>query len=85
MYFKNVKEDQQPVYLSEIYEKYKGDWKKFADHLFEKSIFSTPEKVDAFLAKPNAKVLKKDPALTLWSKFLEDYRKLAKEAEPYSV
>ena len=85
MYFKNVKEDQQPVYLSEIYEKYKGDWKKFADYLFEKSIFSTPEKVDAFLAKPNAKVLKKDPALTLWSKFLEDYRKLAKEAEPYSV
>ncbi len=85
MYFKNVKEDQQPVYLSEIYEKYKGDWKKFADHLFEKSIFSTPEKVDAFLAKPNAKVLKKDPALTLWSKFLEDYRKLAKEAEPYSI
>jgi hypothetical protein len=85
MYFKNVKEDQQPVYLSEIYEKYKGDWKKFADHLFEKSIFSTPEKVDAFLAKPNAKVLKKDPALILWSKFLEDYRKLAKEAEPYSI
>jgi len=85
MYYKNVDESFHPAYLDEVYNKYKGDWKKFADYVFEKSIFSTPEKVDIFLAKPSAKVLKKDPAMKLWDEFLKSYRKLAKEMEPYSI
>ncbi|MCD4664110.1 MAG: S46 family peptidase [Bacteroidales bacterium] len=65
MYADNVPADQYPVFFKEINKKYKGDFNKYADDIFEKSIFSSKEKVDAFFDKPNAKKLAKDPALVL--------------------
>ncbi|HAM97136.1 MAG TPA: serine protease [Marinilabiliales bacterium] len=41
--------------------KYKGDVDKFVDDLFKKSMFVDSTKLIAFLAKPNAKTLGKDP------------------------
>ncbi len=83
MYYENVDKEFRPEILDKMYTKYKGNWDKFADRVFEKSIFSSPEKVNAFLNKPSAKALKKDPALNLWDEFLNDYRKLNKDLEPY--
>jgi hypothetical protein len=85
MYYTNVEPDQRPAYLDELYKKYHGDWNKYAHYVFEKSIFSTPEKVYAFLDKPSAKAIKKDPALILWNEFLTKYRSLSKEIEPYQI
>ena len=85
MYYANVEPDQRPAYLDELYKKYHGDWNKYAHYVFEKSIFSTPEKVYAFLDKPSAKAIKKDPALILWNEFLTKYRSLSKEIEPYQI
>lgn len=44
-----------------IDKQYKGDTGAFIDACFTKSIFSTPEKLEAFLNKPSLKVLKEDP------------------------
>ncbi len=85
MYYNDVDKSFRPAYLDDIYKKYKGDWNRFADVVFEKSVFSTPEKTEAFLNKPSAKKLKKDPALKLWNEFLTSYRHLAQEAQPYSL
>ena len=38
--------------------------------VFEKSIFTSQDKVEAFLAKPNAKQLQKDPAMQLANGFM---------------
>jgi hypothetical protein len=63
LYFEDVPEEFHPDILAEINKKFKGDFGKYAKFLFEKSVFSSEEKLNAFLDKPNLKILKKDPAL----------------------
>ncbi len=84
MYYNDIPKEQQPLYLQQMYKKFKGDWAKYADYVFNKSIFSSAEKVKAFLNKPSAKKLKKDPALVAWDKFYNSYRELAKQVEPFN-
>jgi hypothetical protein len=62
MYDKNVPLSQQPRYMIDLSKKYKGNFEKFADMVFATSIFTTSEKVEAFLSKPSAKALDKDIA-----------------------
>jgi len=42
--------------------KYKGDYKKYVDKMFETSVFRSQDAYNAFLDKPSLKVLKKDLA-----------------------
>nr|NQU91014.1 S46 family peptidase [Bacteroidota bacterium] len=73
MFYKNVPIDQQPAYLAELEKKYKGNFVAYADMLFKKSIFTSEEKVDAFLNKPSAKKIAKDPAMKLVMAFVETF------------
>ncbi len=73
MYYENVPSEQQPDYLKEIHKKHKGDFKAYADKLFDKSIFATPERVDEFLADPSAKKIEKDMAFQLAQAFEDHY------------
>ena len=73
MYYKNVPANQQPEYFKKIASKYKGDFEKYAQMVFDKSNFATPEKVDNLLAKPSAKTIDKDPALALIQSFYDLY------------
>ncbi len=84
MYSKDVPADQQPIYLLNVEKKYKGDFNKYAGKLFERSIFSSPEKVNAFLDKPSAKKIAKDPAFVAWNAFYEKYKEIAKESNRYN-
>jgi hypothetical protein len=65
--FKLYKADIDPKFWPDIYtlidKKFKGDTDRFVDDLFARSVFVTPEKLKAFLAKPDLKTLQKDPAL----------------------
>lgn len=54
-----------PDILSEINRKYKGDFEKYSQDLFKRSIFASEQKLQKFLTKPSKKVLEKDPALLL--------------------
>ncbi len=85
MYNRNVPPDQQPVYLLKVEKKYKGDFKKYADKLFKKSIFDSPEKITALLDNPKAKKIAKDPAFVAWTAFVAKYRSLAKESKEYKL
>jgi len=46
-----------------------GDFTAFADYVFEYSIFDSEDEINAFLEKPKAKTLAKDPALKLATAF----------------
>ncbi len=76
MYHKNVPLDQQPAYLLKMDKKFKGDYNKYANYIYGKSIFATKEKVDAFLADPNKKKLEKDPAMVAVKEFFTSYREM---------
>jgi len=65
LYAQKIPENQWPDFFTELNKKYKGDFKALANDVFDKSIFTSQEKVNAFLDKPNAKKLAKDPAYML--------------------
>ncbi len=73
MFHDNVPLDQQPVYLIKMAKKFKGDYNKYADYVYNKSMFANEEKVEAFLANPNKKKLAKDPALIAINAFDAKY------------
>jgi len=62
MYYKNVPAGQQPDYLKALGKKYKGDFKVFAEKVFETSIFASLKRVEVFLNNPSAKLIEKDIA-----------------------
>ncbi len=61
--------------------KTKADWNKYIDTAFENSIFQSEEKVMAFLANPDAEVIKNDPLFQLSTDLLTRYRAKSDEDE----
>jgi len=69
LYYDDVPKVMQPAFLEKMHSKYKGNFGNYAKALFDKTIFSSKAKVDAFLADPKSKTLQKDPALILQKAF----------------
>jgi len=86
---KLYKEDIDPMYWPDFYsiidKKYKGNVDAFVEDIFAKSIFTSREKFESFLAKPNVKILRKDPALIV-SKSINNMRSnLSKDLEGFNA
>jgi len=62
-----------PDFYAELNKKYKGNYSKFAEKLFQKSMFDKPEELSAFLENPTLKVLKKDMALSVANDIYSKY------------
>jgi hypothetical protein len=60
MYYTDIPKAQHPDIFKTVEGKYKGSFQKFADAAYAKSFLLTPEKLDAFLAKPTLKTLESD-------------------------
>ncbi|MDX8337578.1 S46 family peptidase [Draconibacterium sp. IB214405] len=63
-----------PEFYSEIQNKYKGDYEKYAAKMFQKSIFDNQEELSAFLENPSLKVLEKDMAFQAAVEIFDMYR-----------
>lgn len=63
-----------PEFFNIITKKYKGDVEKYIEQAFSKSIFSTKEKFEAFLNKPNAKSFANDPIMAIATDVMDAYR-----------
>ncbi len=59
-YYNDVQKDQHPEFFSYVEKKFKGDFEKYADKAFSKSIFTDKERYMDFLEKPKSKVIEKD-------------------------
>ena len=65
-FYNDVPKSQHPKFYTEIVEKYwsgspEATFKKYADFLWEKSIFINPAKIRAFYANPSIAALENDP------------------------
>ncbi|NVO01185.1 MAG: S46 family peptidase [Bacteroidetes bacterium] len=79
MYFEDVPKNQFPlIYEEVIQKKFKGDVKSFVNDMFEKSIFSSKDKVLEFLIKPDYKKIEKDPAYSTMVSFFEKHEEIVK-------
>jgi len=76
LFSQDVQVKNQPKLLTELNRKYKGDFSAYAHKLFRESIFTSKEKIDAFLMKPSFKVLHKDPAYLLMKAFSDNNSRL---------
>ncbi len=74
MYYQDVPAPLHPQIFKTVAKKYKGDFQKYAAEVFSKSIFASPEKMNAFLAKPSLKIWEKDPAFLAYKSILGDFR-----------
>jgi len=69
-----------PAFFSTVQKKYKGDFAKYAEKLFENSVFDSKEELTAFLEKPSLKVLKKDMAVISAADIFAKFREMSEKA-----
>ncbi len=62
LYAEMVPAEQRPYIYNVIADKYKGDYDKFVDDMYDKSIFANRENLDKFMKKPTVKAIDRDLA-----------------------
>ena len=62
MFYKDLPKELHPEIFSVIQSKFGGSFSNYADYMFEKSVFTTPEKFNAFISNPTLNTLTDDPA-----------------------
>ncbi|MBK5202581.1 MAG: S46 family peptidase [Prolixibacteraceae bacterium] len=61
LYADNVDPKYYPSFIATVEKKYHGDYDKFTDKIFKKSVFTDKARLESFLNNPSYKRLKKDP------------------------
>jgi hypothetical protein len=62
-YRRMVPVHDQPAWFAVVDRKFKGDTDRFVDYLFRTSIYGNEENFNAFVARPSADALEKDPMI----------------------
>ena len=73
LFHSSVPKEQQGKIFEMAENKFGGDFNKYADWVYSKTIFCSKEKTDAFLSSPKMKVLENDPAYVLMSALYNNY------------
>ncbi len=84
MYYNGVNKDMQSPIFRIVEKKFNGDFQKYGEFIFEKSIFSEEKKVNELLAKykiSSFKKIKKDPAYILMEDITNHFTRNIKQ--PY--
>ena len=76
MYHNNISEKYYPSVFEKIKKKFKNDFNAYAAYVYNKSVFTTPEKLNAFLDNPKLKTLEKDPVIIASNSFNEVFGSL---------
>jgi uncharacterized protein YeeX (DUF496 family) len=85
LFGENVKPEFRPDFFQSISNKYKGDYQKYVDNVFKKSIFVDKNKLDAYLASPDIKSLQKDPAFRMTMSFYRKYFEIDDQYQVFEV
>ncbi len=83
LFVDNVDESMHPDVFAIINNKYRGNFEKYMDKLFRKSVFADPEKLDEFYDSPEIKVFEKDMAFQTVLSFYRKYFELISLSEEY--
>ena len=75
--FAHMNPDLCPAFLKNADKKYKGNWDKYVNDLYAKSVFANQESLGRFMLKPNAKQLEKDPLMLVGNEIRDLRRTLA--------
>ena len=84
LFAEDVDGDDRPDILHEIKKAYKGDYGKFVEDMFAKSIMSDSEKINAFIKNPSIEVLENDPAFKVAKSVAAKSTEYRRATEPYN-
>jgi hypothetical protein len=86
MYYKDIDPVYHPKELTEIHKKFKGDFKKFVDGYYKKSVFTDKARLEKFILNPDLKVFQKDQGFMMFWGFVMLWQgNLVTEAEPHEA
>lgn len=74
LYAKDIPAEFQPDIFAIIDKKFKGDYRKYSDNIFSKSIFPNQIALEKFLEAPAKEILEKDPLFQIFDKFYKLYQ-----------
>ena len=80
LFYKNIPAHLQPEMLQKTGKSAGGDFTKYVDNAFKKSIFVSEEKMRAWLEKPYS--LNKDPFMQMAQSTWDSYQEILKKIEP---
>lgn len=76
LYATLISDSQRPSFYSFIETQYKGNYDKFIDEMYSRSIFASKDNLEKFLAKPTKKVVSKDLSYRYSKSIIEKYQDL---------
>lgn len=85
LYAEMVSENEGPSFYNIIETKYKGNYDKFVDDMYENSIFANRKNFDYFMKNPNIKAIDKDLGLQYGQSVLSYWMNLMKESGKYTT
>ena len=82
MFFDDIDKEYHPTIFNDVEEKYKGDFNKFTDIVYRKSIFADKKTVLSFLNNPSFKTLDKDLGFRTMYSIRGNYKKYELISKP---
>lgn len=76
LYADNVDPKYHPAFFQEVQRRYKGDFDRYTERMFKRSVFDDKEELMDFLENPKLKALEKDMAFQAASDIFEKFREL---------
>ncbi|HDR50495.1 MAG TPA: S46 family peptidase [Mariniphaga anaerophila] len=76
LYADNVDPKYHPAFFQEVQKRYKGDFDRYTERMFKRSVFNDKEELMDFLENPKLKTLEKDMAFQAASDIFEKFREL---------
>jgi hypothetical protein len=82
-YFNRIPRQNLPEVFQTIERRYRNDFNRYAADVFKNSIFASAEKLNRFLDKPSAKVLKNDPMFVAATSVNQNFQEVNRGLQEY--
>lgn len=76
LYADNIDPKYHPAFFAEVQKKYKGDFEKYAERMFKRTVFADENELDAFLDKMKLRTLERDMAFQAARDIFDKFREL---------
>ena len=76
LYYDNIDPKYHPAFFAEVQKRYKGDFEKYTERMFKRTVFADENKLNAFIDNMKLKTLEKDMAFHAARDVFDMYREL---------
>jgi len=83
LYAKNNDPGFYPEFFDKVKKRYRGDFSRYTEKMFKKSVFDDQEELNEFLKDPKLRHLKKDMAFQAACDIFDKFREIGDEANQY--